>query len=269
MACLISFERCQSSSEEHGTSEHYKNNLVHGRIRTTNTASRLQVHRSHHSATTRFIWDWIKCLWNLLSIDKLEKVHVYIASTICRFQPYNVWILLKTVTKYLHWSIRKTIQMWYHGNRPGWGCKVQVHEYHINNVTVVGHFYNIWILLKTIIKYLHWSIYKSLQMLHQGTAATAIHIYTMFVFIYLLYIYRLYRSIYKLHGHLIPSHTKRVVAEWWEQWTWNLEAVRCWWFESYRGQDFFVMFTCSVFLTAGLAAFKWNQAGHSSEVIGA
>ena len=37
MSCLISFERCQSSCEEHGTSEHYKN-LVHGRIRTTNTA---------------------------------------------------------------------------------------------------------------------------------------------------------------------------------------------------------------------------------------
>ena len=32
---------------------------------------------------------------------------------------------------------------------------------------------------------------------------------------------------------------------------------------------FFVMFTCSVLLAAGLAAFKWNQAWHSSEVIGA
>ena len=32
---------------------------------------------------------------------------------------------------------------------------------------------------------------------------------------------------------------------------------------------FFVMFTCSVILAAGLAAFKWNQAWHSSEVIGA
>ena len=29
------------------------------------------------------------------------------------------------------------------------------------------------------------------------------------------------------------------------------------------------MFTCSVFLAAGQAAFKWNQAWHSSEVIGA
>ena len=38
MSCLISFERCHSSCEEHRTSEHYQNNLVHGRIRTTNTA---------------------------------------------------------------------------------------------------------------------------------------------------------------------------------------------------------------------------------------
>ena len=37
--------------------------------------------------------------------------------------------------------------------------------------------------------------------------------------------------------------------------SWNLEAVRCWWFEFYRGH-FFLMFTCSVFLAAGLAAFK-------------
>ena len=38
MSCLISFERCQSSWEEHGTSENYKKNLAHGRIRTTNIA---------------------------------------------------------------------------------------------------------------------------------------------------------------------------------------------------------------------------------------
>ena len=41
-----------------------------------------------------------------------------------------------------------------------------------------------------------------------------------------MFIYRLYRSIYKFHGHLIPSHTKQVVDEWWEWWTCNLEAVR-------------------------------------------
>ena len=31
----------------------------------------------------------------------------------------------------------------------------------------------------------------------------------------------------KFHGHLIYSHIKRFVAEWWERWTRNLEAVRC------------------------------------------
>ena len=32
---------------------------------------------------------------------------------------------------------------------------------------------------------------------------------------------------------------------------------------------FFVMFTCFMFLAPGLTAFKWNQAWHSSEAIGA
>ena len=39
MSCLISFERCQSSCEERGTSEHYKKILIHGRIRTTNSGT--------------------------------------------------------------------------------------------------------------------------------------------------------------------------------------------------------------------------------------
>ena len=82
-----------------------------------------------------------------------------------------------------------------------------------------------------------------------------------------MFIYGLYRSIYKFHGHLIPSHTKRVVAEWWERWTCNLEAVRG--VSNPTVGKIFVMFTCSVFLAAGLAAFKWNQTWHSSEVIGA
>ena len=28
------------------------------------------------------------------------------------------------------------------------------------------------------------------------------------------------------------------MVEWLERWTWNLEALRCWWFKSYHGQDF-------------------------------
>ena len=41
-----------------------------------------------------------------------------------------------------------------------------------------------------------------------------------------MFIYRSYRHIYKFHGHLIPCHNKSAVVEWWERWTWNLEAVR-------------------------------------------
>ena len=43
--------------------------LVHGRIRSTKTASRLQVNRSPHWTTTRLIWDGIKCPWNLWLSD--------------------------------------------------------------------------------------------------------------------------------------------------------------------------------------------------------
>ena len=93
------------------------------------------------------------------------------------FQPYNVWILLKTVIKYLHWSICKTIQMLYHGKAATCRCM------YITSTMcrLSGIFsYNIWILLKTIIKYLR-SICKTIQMLYHGTTATAIHIYTMHV----------------------------------------------------------------------------------------
>ena len=38
MSCLISFVHCHSSCEKQGTSEILQKNLVHGRIRTTNTA---------------------------------------------------------------------------------------------------------------------------------------------------------------------------------------------------------------------------------------
>ena len=36
------------------------------------------------------------------SINKLEKVHVYICVGCLLFQPYDVRILLKTVIKYIH-----------------------------------------------------------------------------------------------------------------------------------------------------------------------
>ena len=64
--------------------------------------------------------------------------------------------------------------------------------------------------------------------------------YTMFILCTYTssHVYRSWR--YKFLGHVIPSHVKWVVAEWIWRWTCNLEAARCWWFKSYRWQDFFV-----------------------------
>ena len=44
--------------------------------------------------------------------------------------------------------------------------------------------------------------------------------------------------------HYIDIHNNRELAEWLKQWTCDLEAVYCWRFESYSGQDFF----CNVHL---------------------
>ena len=69
MSCLISFERCQSSCEEHGTSEHYKKILVHGRIRTTNTAT-LDFQRvpSNHSAIGAVDGMWLELLQYIFTL---------------------------------------------------------------------------------------------------------------------------------------------------------------------------------------------------------
>ena len=45
------------------------------------------------------------------------------------------------------------------------------------------------------------------------------------------------------------------IAEWAEGHAGN-QGMWCWVFESYGRQEFFVMFTCSLFLADGLAAFK-------------
>ena len=120
MSCLISFERCQSSCEEHGTSEHHQNNLAHGRIWTTNTASRLQVHRSHHSASSRLVWHWIKCPCNLYidiirSINKHVNLCMYTRLTWCTYvlplQPYRdmasvlIWRLINVDISLLLFTI--------------------------------------------------------------------------------------------------------------------------------------------------------------------
>ena len=54
-------------------------------------------------------------------------------------------------------------------------------------------------------------------MLYDGTAATAVHMYTMLIVTCVraqvhTFIYRSNRN--KFRGHLIPSHIKRVVIEW-------------------------------------------------------
>ena len=74
-ATLILNKTKPNQNQEHGTSEHYQKILstVGFEPATPRTASRLQVHRSHHSATNRLIWEGIKCQWNLLSINKLER----------------------------------------------------------------------------------------------------------------------------------------------------------------------------------------------------
>ena len=68
MSCLISFERCQSSCEEHWTSEHYKKILVHGRIRTTNAAFfHFQRVLLTHSAIGAVDFVWLKLLQYLFT----------------------------------------------------------------------------------------------------------------------------------------------------------------------------------------------------------
>ena len=154
---------------------------------------------------------------NKRSINKPEKVHVYIALTICQFQPYNVWILLKTVIKYLHWSICKTIQRLNHVT-----AGTEIHVHHVDPVYV-----------------------------HKFTC---------------LFMDRIFINFMDILFHLISSEL------WSSGDNGGLVILRpCRLNESNPtvGKIFFVMFSCSVFLAAGLAAFKWNQAWHSSEVIGA
>ena len=84
--------------------------------------------------------------------------------------------------------------------------------------------------------------------------------------VYLEIVYR-----YKFHGNLIPSHIKRVVAKWLWRWTCNLEAVRCCWFESYRGQHFCNVhlfrvprtWTCSVQMKSSITFIRGNRCMES------
>ena len=73
MSCLISFKRCQSSCEEHGTSEHYKKNIVLGRIRSTNTAHGLQITSPPLSPLDH---NWLDMRWNKMSM-KFINIRIY------------------------------------------------------------------------------------------------------------------------------------------------------------------------------------------------
>ena len=119
---------------------------------------------------------------NIWSINKLAKVHVYIAATIWQFQPYNVWILLKTAMKYLHWQSAKQYRC--HITVTGL-CKLATCSCMYITSTIcqlTGISLNTYeFCLKTILKYLHRSICKTIQMLNHVTVATAIHVYTMLI----------------------------------------------------------------------------------------
>ena len=139
MSYLILFERCQSSCKEHGISDHYKTILStvgfdpptpHGLQITSPPLSPL----GQNLLDTKLNLMSMKFI-NMRSINKPEKVHVYIASSTCQFQPYNVWILFKNNNQISHLSIGKTIQMLYHVTAantcaPCWSCvRTQVHMF--------------------------------------------------------------------------------------------------------------------------------------------
>ena len=90
-------------------------NLVHGRIRNNNTAQPPDYKSTVITARLQLAWYEMELnvheIYIIQSVNKLEKVHVYIASTMCRLSfilPYNVWILLNTVITYIYPRTLKT-----------------------------------------------------------------------------------------------------------------------------------------------------------------
>ena len=97
--------------------------IVHGRIRTTNTAwppdykstvittrRQLAWYEMELNVHEIYIFMIYRCINNM-------SVVFYFSLTL-----YNIWILIKTVRKYVHWSICKTIQMLYHGKAATFRC---------------------------------------------------------------------------------------------------------------------------------------------------
>ena len=83
------------------------------------------------------------------------------------------------------------------------------------------------------------------------------YIHTTLMHLFKLLIDRidLHNNRYSIEFNSFTSNVKKL-TEWRRRSTCNLEAVQSWGFESCFGKDFFVMFTCSVFLSVGLVAFK-------------
>ena len=153
---------------------------------------------------------------------------------------------------------------------------MQVHVYHINIVKCVGHFsYNIWILLKTIIKE---SMLINLQNNSDGiirygcngnTCTHVHHVDPMYLHKFTSYIYNYFIDRMGINFKDIYIHF--ISSELWRS-GYNVGLV-IWMPFGVGGSNptvdkIFLMLTCSVFLAAWLAAFKWNQAWYSSELIG-
>ena len=90
---------------------------------------------------------------------------------------------------------------------------------------------------------------------HQTVSKQLFYFHFLYIPLHTAQEFLWYRSVNKYckSSNLISSTVS--VAEWLEGYA-GKQEVRCWWFESYHGKEFFVMLTCSAFLTAGLAAFK-------------
>ena len=116
-----------------------------------------------------------------LSMHLLPRMNVML-DFICQFQPYNEWILLKTVIKYLHWQSAKQYRCYI--TVTGLGklatCRCMYITSTICQLTGIS-LITYEFCLKTIIKYLHWFICKTIQMLYHVTVATAIHMFTMLI----------------------------------------------------------------------------------------
>ena len=137
---------------------------------------------------------------------------------------------------------------------------MQVHVYQINNMSVDGHFsYNIWILLKSnnkISTLIYLQNNTDVISRYGCNGNTHVH-YVDPVHVSNLTCLFIFINFMGIWFHLISS----------KNWSsgengglviWRpllMDRILPW-------TRFSVMFTCSMFLAAGMAALKWNQAWH-------